>query len=51
MQRLYLSFKTCMLKKPYHAPLLLQFLYLRFLNVECKIAIKHRVNVLLAVYG
>jgi len=50
MQRLYLSFKTCVLENPHHAPLLLQFLHLCSLSFMCKIAIKHRVNVLLIVY-
>jgi len=36
-----------MLKNRYHAPLLLQFLYLRSLNIMWKITIKRRVNVLL----
>jgi hypothetical protein len=36
-----------MFKNHYHAPLLLEFVYLRSLNIMWKITIKRRVNVLL----
>lgn len=51
MQRLCISFKTCMLNNPNRALLLLQFLYHLSLNIMWNIAIKHRVNIWFVIYG